>query len=53
MFFFFFGGEGPRSRSYGRSLEGLLCNPVMKMIVFFFRFSKKWSTGGMKLTGKN
>jgi hypothetical protein len=29
----------------------LLCNPVMKMISFFFLLV--WSTGGMKLTGEN
>jgi hypothetical protein len=48
---FFFGDDTEAPQPWG-----LLCNPVMKtkrkMISFFFRFSKKWSTGGMKLTGK-
>ena len=36
-------------RTHG-SLEGLLCNHVMKVIVFFSFFRV---TGGMKLTGEN
>jgi hypothetical protein len=54
----FFCGEGPRSRSYGRTAAlRLVVQPrdedEEKDDRFFFNFTKQWSTGGMKLTGEN
>jgi hypothetical protein len=56
--FFFYCGEGPRSRSYGRAaVLRLIVQPCdeyeAKDDQFFFSFFKYWSTGGMKLTGEN
>ena len=46
--------KGPRSRCYGCTAAlRLIVQPVMKMTSVFFRFTEYWSTGRMKLTGKN